>query len=104
MSAFSEETSLNIQVLMLVAVRKVMEKIFTLHELEVLDDLMPESIKKKKAEALKKKDDDYEYDEDDDEFCHHDDVDGKKVKAHAQNDQVQYVCHTHNDRDLILSL
>ena len=44
---------------MLVAVRKVMEKIFNLHELEVLDDLMPESIKKKQAdEAAKKKDDD----------------------------------------------
>lgn len=33
---------------MLVAVRKVMEKFFTKHELEVLDDLMPETIKKKK--------------------------------------------------------
>ena len=84
MSALSEEISLNIQVLMLVAVRKVMEKIFTLHELEVLDDLMPESIKKKNAEALHKKDDDYEYDEDDEECCHLDNVDGKKVKAHVQ--------------------
>ena len=67
---------------MLVAVRKVMEKIFTLHELEVLDDLMPESIKKKKAEhdAAHKKDDDYEYDEGDDECCE-DGVDGKKVKS-----------------------
>ena len=64
---------------MLVAVRKVMEKIFTLHELEVLDDLMPENIKKQKAEeeAKKKKDDDYEYG--DDEYDD-DDPDCKKVK------------------------
>ena len=61
---------------MLVAVRKVMEKIFTLHELEVLDDLMPENIKKKKAEA---ESDDYDYDEDDHECCE-DNVDGPKVK------------------------
>lgn len=62
---------------MLVAVRKVMEKIFTLHELEVLDDLMPENIKKQKAEleAKKKKDDNFEYDDDDNE----DDSDDKKV-------------------------
>jgi len=67
---------------MLVAVRKVMEKIFSLYELEVLDDLMPENIKKQKAEleaAKKKKDDDYEYGEDDYE-CPEDDPDGKKVK------------------------
>ena len=69
---------------MLVAVRKVMEKIFNLHELEVLDDLMPESIKKKQAdEAAKKKDDDYDTDEDEDDDedgCNHfDDTDGKKV-------------------------
>ena len=64
---------------MLVAVRKVMEKIFNLHELEVLDDLMPENIKKQKAEqeALKKKDDDYDYDE---HGCDGDDPDGKMVK------------------------
>lgn len=71
------------QVLMLVAVRKVMEKIFNLHELEVLDDLMPESIKKKQAdEAAKKKDDDYDSDEDEydeDGFNHCDETDGKKV-------------------------
>lgn len=62
---------------MLVAVRKVMEKIFTLHELEVLDDLMPENIKKQKAEleAKKKKDDNFEYDDDDND----DDSDDKKV-------------------------
>ena len=72
------QTSLS-QVLMLVVVRKVMEKIFTLHELEVLDDLMPENIKKQKAEeeAKKKKDDDYEYGDDD---YDDDDPDGKKVK------------------------
>ena len=29
------------------AVRKLMDKIFTKHELEVLDDVMPDSIKKK---------------------------------------------------------
>ena len=64
---------------MLVAVRKVMEKIFNLHELEVLDDLMPENIKKQKAEleALKKKDDDFDYDE---HGCDGDDPDGKMVK------------------------
>jgi len=33
---------------MLVAVRKFMEKGFTKHELQVLDDLMPETVKKKK--------------------------------------------------------
>ena len=62
---------------MLVAVRKVMEKIFTLHELEVLDDLMPENIKKQKAEleAKKKKDDSFDYDDDDGD----DDADGRKV-------------------------
>ena len=68
---------------MLVAVRKVMEKIFNLHELEVLDDLMPESIKQKQAdEAAKKKDDDYDSDEDEydeDGFNHCDETDGKKV-------------------------
>lgn len=65
-----------VMVLMLVAVRKVMEKIFNLHELEVLDDLMPENIKKQKAEleALKKKDDDFDYDE---HGCDGDDPDGK---------------------------
>ena len=65
---------------MLVAVRKVMEKIFNLHELEVLDDLMPENIKKQKAEleALKKKDDDFDYDE---HGCDGDDPDGKMVKT-----------------------
>ena len=69
-----------LKVLMLVAVRKVMEKIFSLNELEVLDDLMPENIKKRKAEeeALHKKDDDY-YGEDDDE-CEDNNPDGKKVK------------------------
>lgn len=67
---------------MLVVVRKVMEKIFIFYEFEVLDDLMLESIKKKKVEVLKKKDDDYEYDEDDEEFCYYDDVDGKKVKLY----------------------
>mgnify|MGYP001798089421 CR=1 FL=1 len=35
---------------MLVAVRKLMEHIFTKHELEVLDDLMPETVKKKKID------------------------------------------------------
>lgn len=72
-----------VMVLMLVAVRKVMEKIFNLHELEVLDDLMPESIKKKQAdEAAKKKDDDYDSDEDEydeDGFNHCDETDGKKA-------------------------
>lgn len=65
-----------VMVLMLVAVRKVMEKIFTLHELEVLDDLMPENIKKQKAEleAKKKKDDSFDYDDDDGD----DDADGRK--------------------------
>ena len=69
---------------MLVAVRKIMEKVFTLHELEVLDDLMPENIKKQKMEeeaAKKKKDDDYEYDDDDDDCQDPDnDPDSKKVK------------------------
>lgn len=36
---------------MLVLVRKVMEKFFTQHELRVLDDLMPETVKKKKLVA-----------------------------------------------------
>ena len=39
------------QVLALVAVRKLMDRIFTKHELEILDDLMPESIKKKIEEG-----------------------------------------------------
>ena len=43
--------------LALVAVRKLMDKIFTKYELEVLDDVMPESIKKKIEE-----DDDMEED------------------------------------------
>ena len=66
-----------LQVLMLVAVRKVMEKIFTLYELEVLDDLMPENIKKQKAEleAKKKKEENFEYDDEDND----DDSDSKKV-------------------------
>lgn len=72
-----------VMVLMLVAVRKVMEKIFNLHELEVLDDLMPESIKKQQAdEAAKKKDDDYDSDDDldDEDGCnHYDETDGKKA-------------------------
>lgn len=65
-----------VMVLMLVAVRKVMEKIFTLYELEVLDDLMPENIKKQKAEleAKKKKEENFEYDDEDND----DDSDGKK--------------------------
>ena len=67
---------------MLVAVRKVMEKIFNLHELEVLDDLMPESIKKQKAEK-ETDSEDSDYDEDDDE-CNHDHTDGTKVKINFQ--------------------
>lgn len=65
-----------VMVLMLVAVRKVMEKIFTLYELEVLDDLMPENIKKQKAEleAKKKKEENFEYDDEDND----DDSEGKK--------------------------
>ncbi|XP_074639855.1 electroneutral sodium bicarbonate exchanger 1-like isoform X1 [Acropora palmata] len=65
-----------VMVLMLVAVRKVMEKIFTLYELEVLDDLMPENIKKQKAEleAKKKKEENFEYDDEDND----DDSDSKK--------------------------
>lgn len=69
-----------VMVLMLVAVRKVMEKIFTLHELEVLDDLMPENIKKQKAEleALKKKNDDFQYGDEEYECDGEDAPDGKK--------------------------
>lgn len=69
---------------MLVAVRKVMEKIFTLHELEVLDDLMPENIKKQKAEleALKKKNDDFQYGDEEYECDGEDAPDGKKVKIY----------------------
>ena len=54
-----------------------MEKIFTLYELEVLDDLMPENIKKQKAEleAKKKKEENFEYDDEDND----DDSEGKKV-------------------------
>lgn len=65
-----------VMVLMLVAVRKVMERIFTLYELEVLDDLMPENIKKQKAEleAKKKKEENFEYDDEDND----DDSEGKK--------------------------
>lgn len=37
---------------MLVAVRKLMDKIFTKYELEVLDDLMPETVKKQLEESV----------------------------------------------------
>ena len=53
-----------------------MEKIFTLHELEVLDDLMPESIKKKKHLAA-------EADDGDDESNGTDELDEDKVSCRS---------------------
>ena len=53
------------KVLMLVAVRKVMEKIFTRHELELLDDLMPETVKKKKLEEEEDNESDSDSDDED---------------------------------------
>jgi hypothetical protein len=49
--SLTHDFNLAFQVLMLVVVRKVMEKFFSKHELQVLDDLMPEMVKKKKLVA-----------------------------------------------------
>ncbi|XP_031572132.1 electroneutral sodium bicarbonate exchanger 1-like isoform X2 [Actinia tenebrosa] len=74
-----------IMVLMLVVVRKVMEKFFSKHELQVLDDLMPETVKKKKLVASMSEglngeavDGDGDGDGDGSESGQEDDVDGEK--------------------------
>ena len=54
---------------MLVAVRKLMDKIFTKYELAVLDDLMPETVKKKLEESVVESASDSESDGDGQVWC-----------------------------------